>query len=190
MMDIDFSEYTEDQLRSFSARAMAEILARSVRRADPETLLTLADQKAFNMMGDPRSPFEIAPGIIAVPGNVVDTSASKHTCNLSTICLPDDSEEVWSWNEEIQTFIIGDTSKVGKVRRSVNLQVAIDGLRINQHVMNWNGEMHIRKACKSFVVRQDYSEETGLITTSITLDPSWNPGSLPRSHNSVNDEKM
>lgn len=161
------------------AALMDEKLRRAVESGDPETLIKQALMDMFDTSG-PKPPKIISNGIVAVPGYLKESSTEKHDCNMFTVRLPDHETETWAWEDDTGTFIAGETSKVAKVRRSVNLHQAIDGLVLIQHVMKWDGRKHARTTTKAWQVKVVVDKKTGEISSeTLTLLSNWTPSRLP-----------
>lgn len=161
------------------AALMDEKLRRAIENGDPDTLIKQSLIDLFDTNG-PKPPKIVSAGIVAVPGYLKDSSGEKHECNMFTVRLPDHETETWAWEDDTGTFISGETSKVAKVRRSVNLHQAIDGLVLIQHVMKWDGRRHTRTSTKAWEVRVKVNEKTGEISSeSLALLSNWTPSRLP-----------
>jgi hypothetical protein len=180
MMDRDqFTELSDGEISLMISALMDEKLRRAVETGDPETLIKQALIELFDTNG-PKPPRILSNGIVAVPGYLKDSSGEKHECNMFTVRLPDHETETWAWEDDTGTFISGETSKVAKVRRSVNLHQAIEGLVLIQHVMKWDGRKHTRTSTKAWEVRVKVNEETGeLVSEELALLSNWTPSRLP-----------
>lgn len=175
----DLREMSDGDLAVLHAALMDEKLRRAIDRGDPETLIREGLVALFDTSG-PKPPKVVSPGILALPGWIKDGSGESHSCNMFTVRTPDQEVETWAWEQDADTFIAGETSKVAKVRRSVNLHQAVGGLLLIQHVMKWDGRRHTRASSKAWEVRVEADPATGEIASERLVPLSdWTPSRLP-----------
>jgi len=147
-----FGDFSHADLHAMVSGALGELLQRAVEDEDADVLVERAMQEMFSGSGDPKPPTMFTRNIIALAGTVQDTSAEKHACALWTVKLPSDEPPSWAWNDSIGTFVHSDSEKVGKLRRSVQLHVAVNDMVIAQHRMVHDGTRHQRIATKAWTV--------------------------------------
>lgn len=157
----------------------AEKLRRSVASGDPDTLIKTALNDLFDSSGS-KGPAIVSQGIVAVPGYIKDTSAEKHECRLFTIRMPDQEQETWVWEDDSPTYIHAETEKIAKVRRSIALHQAVDGMVIIQHSMRWDGTRHNRTGTKAWGVETKVNKKTGeIVSETLSVLSNWTPSRLP-----------
>lgn len=165
------SSMTSSSLDNLISRAHEEQRNRLHDDQDEEYLLDLALRKGFDGGGSPQDPFEVAPGIIALPSSVKDTSSVRHRCTHYTVRPDEESpEEYWSWDERCPTHLRSDTNKVEKLRTSVALHAMSSGALITRHVMEHDGERHVRKGSRAWKVDLNFDQETQ--EPKVTLTPA------------------
>lgn len=179
-MDIEgIRELSDGDISVAISALMDEKLRRAVENGDPETLIKQALIEMFDTSG-PKPPQIISKGIVALPGYIKESSTDKHDCKMFTVRMPDQESETWAWEDDTSTLIAGETSKVAKIRRSINLHQAIDGLVLILHVMKWDGRRHTRTATKAWEVKVAVDKKTGeIVSESLALLSNWTPSRLP-----------
>lgn len=176
---LTMSRLTMHEIDTLVELLLTERVQRAVADADPDTLVDLAMRELFDSTSGPKGPRVMAPGLVALPGMVHETSATRHRCVLFTVKVPGGAH-TWSWDDEGSTFVHGDASKVGKTLWSVNLHQAVPGVVYVMHTRNKVDDRHVSTAVAAYEAHQEYDEETGEVgATTLSRIPDWTPSHLP-----------
>ena len=92
--------------------------------------------------------------------------------------LPFSLERFWAWDESSETYIDSGIASVGANQRSISLHVAVPGVRIIRHVMNWDGQRHQRLSTECYVIGLEETEGDEPAYT-LTIDPKYVSSRLP-----------
>lgn len=174
--DNDLNSLSESQLRDIVAKAHSILLQRAVEEEDPDVLVGIAMEKLFTLGGEPKEPYFVTDTIIGIPGMVRDGRGEKHDCVLFTVQLPDGGAPTWLWEDSLPTYIHSDSAKIGGIRRTAALHMAIDDLEIARHDMSWDGERHIRKSSRAWTVQRDPEDNDKMVLVPVK---SYTPTHLP-----------
>lgn len=186
----EFQDYTLADLYQLRDDIDAEITRRNMSNIfgtdefDPE----LFEEEALEFVNTQayydglESPFGMKavyetsfPGIIAIPGVVIDQdkSGSRHECCLATIRNSTrDRDECWAWapcfNKE-EHYITNYSVKVDKVRHSVSFWKVFPGMVVVFHTRELKAGAHAKRAMDA--IRVTY--EDGELALSTIAEGHW-----------------
>lgn len=174
----DLQELPKRDLMALLEEVRNEIARRANDEVDLEVVSRRAMQELFNDSGV-REPMAVAPGIVALGGQVQETSAPKHKCQLFTVFADEESAgERWAWDESLESFSRSDSAKVGNTRQSVSLHAVTEGMVMVRHRMTYDGKFHTRTSAEAWrVVVVD--DDGDIIIEKIH---KWVPSNLPQPH--------
>jgi len=139
--DFNISELTDGQIHTLLYALQHELHERAMNSDDPEVL-------GIEFLGklngnDVEKPEVVGERFVAVGGIVkYNPAGTKHQCVLYSVTMPG-AEPFWVW-EDHGTLAYSQSSRVGEMRQSVALHVAIDGMQFIRHTMKHDGEKHTR----------------------------------------------
>lgn len=148
----------------------------AVESDDPEVLLNESMRHLFSSEGGMAPPTMVAEGVVAIPSFVKRTTGDRHKCSNATVLIGE--KETWAWDEHAETYVNSGITSVGSNQRSIALHVAVPGLRIIRHVMNWDGQRHERLSTECFVIGLE-EKENGEAEYTIAVDPDYVSSRLP-----------
>ena len=148
----------------------------AVESDDPEALLDESMRHLFSNEGGMAPPTMVSPGVVAIPSFIKKTAGARHKCSNATVLIGE--KEFWAWDESSETYIDSGIASVGANQRSISLHVAVPGVRIIRHVMNWDGQRHQRLSTECYVIGLEETEGDEPAYT-LTIDPKYVSSRLP-----------
>lgn len=172
-------ELGEGELAELAAAVAAERKMRAIERCEPDALVAQAFAR-LHTGPTPGLAVLIAPGIVAMASAITETSTGRHTCTQHTVVAADGGAQSWSWNREAASYLHGDTQQVGRVRRGVDLHLAVENLVVVRHSMSKKGvgEPHVRLAANASRIGADQQGDDPQ-AFSLTPVANFTPGHLP-----------
>lgn len=123
-----------------------------------------------------RAPQQVGPGMVAL-GGLITESGERHKCQLFTLIDSEGGAELWAWDDDMESLVHTDTSKVGQVRSSVAIHAVMPGTVMVRHRMAFDGQRHSRTSVTAWRV-SDIDASGGVRLVEIP----WVATSLPPPH--------
>ena len=140
-VNFEVSELSDEQIHGLLHSLRVELHERALESDDPE-VLGLEFLSSLNGK-DVERP-EILSGRFIALGGIIkyNPAGTKHHCVLYSITMPG-ADPFWAW-EDHGTLAYSHSTRVGDMRQSVALHVAVDGMQLIRHTMKHDGERHHR----------------------------------------------
>jgi hypothetical protein len=139
--EFSISALSDGQIHDLLNKLRSELHKRAHESGDPEEF-GLEVLGALNG-GDVSRPEVSGGNVVALGGSIkYKASGTGHTCVLYSVNMPG-VEPFWAW-EDHGTLAYSQSARIGEMRHSVAVHVAVDGMQFIKHTMKHDGEKHKR----------------------------------------------